>query len=741
MKKILNIALSAVMIFVLCSPVFAAGNNLNTMDAWKTADAFFATDTTGTLKEKDITFLNSDSIVFNDGSVVISRDNAVTLNPDGGLGGNYTFETEYKVSNTNQHYITFNKKGNSYYKLILLYGGNDPGTLQLIKVADGTEELLKEVKTVQPATAWWANWTFNVKVSQKIVDGGAEFEAVMYSARTKETVVLTYTDTDNAFVTGAASVIFPYATNTLYTFKAYSTPFSQATLVNKVLADYDGFKGYTMESLAERGFTFNNLTYMDISKTWAKFNNSHGYIGFAEPGKAVIEGSYNAKFRFGWSWNKHNVSFNRNGSDYYAIVKGADYIKLDKVTSSGTTELVKNTYSKNPLADTYSQRTYEIDVNKEVIPAVITVKITSADGEEYELRAEDASPLADGMIKIDCEYCGYPYLSNFFCTKKEYVGGSDINQNPGLYTKAITYEKTIGESDSVATLLNEGINLAYNKSADVITFSDKGACYNGLGSNAEILYTPGSLTNDSYTFTTKHVTSNQRQSDIKFNISEDGKSYYNFKFVINNDYQNPNSHIELYKVVNGASPVLLAANEDADRGAAGAGGVTTLTVSVNKTSDANEITLIAKGSRYGGTDSITYTDSDLPLKSGNLILGFGSYGGNETFKSLSYTTDKLITLNDDLLFYVNGAYASGYSKGKIEIEAPVKRTGGFAVTAALYEDYEMTGIITLTPEKFNSGKVTLFDTTDSTANEAYVKVFIFDGEDTLNNCTDVYELN
>ncbi len=716
------------------------------MDAWKIDDTFFATDTVETLKEKGISFSENDRVAINDGTVVITRDNIVTLNHD--LGGNYTFETEYKVSNTNQHYVTFNKNGNSYYKLMLLYGGNEPGTLQLSKVTDGGEAaILKEVKTAQPATAWWANWAFNVKVSQEIVDGGIKVKANLYSLRTKETVVLEYTDTDNAFMSGAASVGFPYATNTLYTLKAYSTPYTDATLVNKVIADYDGFKGHTLESLTDRGFTFNNLSYMDISRDWIKLLNNHGYITFAEPGKSVIEGSYSASFKYGWSWNKHSVSFNRNGSDYYHIVKGSEtvdgatqhFVSLNKVTASGTTTLAKNTYTASPFADTYSQRIYEIDVNKEVSPAVITAKIT-VDDVVCELVAEDSAPLADGKIYIDCEYAGYPSLYNFFCTKKEYVGGSNANGDAGLYTKAITYNKKIGATDSVDSLLNEGINLAYNKSADVITFSDNGACYNGVTNNAEILYAPGNLGSDSYVFTTKHVTNNQRQSEIRFNVSADGKSYYQFKFVIPNDYTNPNSHIELYKVVNGTSS-LLASNEDADRGAAGAGGTTTLKVVVNKTASGNEITVSGTGSRYGGTDSLSYTDSSSPLDAGNFLLGFGSYGGAETFKELSYSVDKLITLNDDVFFYVNGAYATAYSNGKIEIEAPIKRIGNYVVVAALYEDYEMTDVVTLTPDEFNSGKVALFDTTQSAAKDAYVKVFIFDGEDTLNNLTKVYELN
>ena len=94
-----------------------------------------------------------------------------------------------------------------------------------------------------------------------------------------------------------------------------------------------------------------------------------------------------------------------------------------------------------------------------------------------------------------------------------------------------------------------------------------------------------------------------------------------------------------------------------------------------------------------------------------------------------------------MFFYVNGAYSNSYAKGRIEIEAPIKRIGSFVVAAALYEDYEMTDIKTLTPDEFNSGKTELFDTTDSTAETACVKVFVFDSEDTLNNCTKVYELN
>ena len=548
MKKLLSIILSVVMIFSLSIPAFAASEKLKTTDAWKCDVAFFATDNVEILKEKGISFRNTGNLTFNDGNIVTS-ENTVTLNSNGGLGGNYTFETEYKISNSNQHYITFNKIGNSYYKLTLLSGGNNPGTLQLSKVIDGAEAVvLKEVSTAQAATAWWANWAFNIKVSQKLVDDGAAITANLYSLRTKETVVLEYTDTDNAFDFGAATVEFPDAICTLYSLKAYSTPYAEPTLVNKVVADYDGFKGHTMDSLTQRGFTFTNLTYMDMSSTWAKFNNSLGNITFAEPGKTVVEGSYNARFKFEWKWNNHNVTFNRNGSDYYAIVKGSEtvddaaqyYIRIDKVTADGTQTLEKNIYTSNPLGDTYTSRIYDITVNKEVSPAKITAKITNANGVEYVIEATDASPLADGYIKIDCEYSGYPTLYNFFCTKKETVGGTNADGVAGLYT------------------------------------------------------------------------------------NKDGR---------------------------------------------------------------------------------------------------------------------LITLDDDCFFYVNDSYADAYSKGKIAVEAPVRRIGNYVVVAALYEDYEMTNIVTLTPEEFNSGRVEIFDTTNSTAKDAYVKVFIFDSEDTLNNCTKVYELN
>lgn len=741
MKKILNTLLSLVMIFSLSCPAFAAKDSLNKMDAWKIDENFFSTDTTESLKEKGISFLSNDKITFNDGNIVINRDNEVTLNHK--LGGNYTFETEFKASNTNQHYVTFNKNGNSYYKLILLYGGNDPGTLQLSKITEGEAVTLTEVKTVQPATAWWANHALNVKISQEIIEDGIKIKASLYSYRTKETVLLEYTDTDSPIVSGVASVVLPYAVNTLYELKAYSTPYSEPTLVNRIIADYDGFKGHTLETLTERGFTFKNLSYMDISANGVKLNNSHGSISFGEAGKGVVRGSYNVRFKFGWQWNKHSVSFNRNGSDYYHIVKGSEtvngaaehFVRLDKVTASGTVTLAKNTYSSSPFADTYSQRDYEIDVNKEVFPAVISVKV-KADDTVCELSATDDAPLSDGKIFIDCEYSGYPTLYNFFCTRKEYAGGADSDGNPGLYTKAITYAKKVSASDSVASLQNEGINLAYNKSADTITFADDGANYNGLSSDAQILYTPGKLQSDSFVFTTKHVTSNQRPSEVRFNVSEDAKSYYLFKFVIPFDYNIPNSHIELYKVVDGNS-TLLASNEDADKGAAGAGGITTLKVEVR----GNDISLSATGSRFGGTDTLSFTETEPLLPSGNFILGFGSYGANEKFKELSYSTDKLITLDDELFFYVNGAYSNSYAKGKIEIEAPIKRIGSFVVAAALYEDYEMTDIKTFTPDEFNSGKTELFDTTDSTAENACVKVFVFDSEDTLNSCTRVYELN
>lgn len=748
MKKIISVVLTLVLVLGMSVTSLAAFDTLESMDAWKYDKSFNSTDTTAKLREHGVVFSSPSKPVFYDGYFVMSSaDDNVTLNPKGGLGGNYTFETEYKISNTNQHYVTFNRNGNSYYKLMLINDGNAGGILQLLKIIDDKTDVLSEVNTAKKETAWWSNWKLNVKVSQEIVEDGIKIIAKLYSFRTGETVTLEYTDTDSAFTSGAATVEFPHCTATVNVLKAYSTPYSNPSIVNKVLANYTGFKGHTLDSLKERGFGFSGLTALDISKKRILFKNNNGKISFAEPGKSVVEGSYNAIFEYSWGYNSHAIRFNYNPTSYYTISKSKEtvdgvtsyYLSLNKVSGGNTETLTKNTYTSTPYPDTFATLIYDINVDKHSSPAKITASVTYGEN-TYTLTADDSTPLVDGKIYIDCQYGGGPTLYNFYCTKKEYVGGSNVNGDAGLYTKAITYNRKIGATDSVDGLLNEGINLAYNKKAETITFSSAGACFNGVTDNAFVMYNPGNLTSDSYVFATKHVTNNQRQSELRFNVSEDKKTYYQFKFVIPNDYQNPNSHIELYKVVNGAS-TLLASNEDADRGAAGAGSTTTLKVIVNKTASGNEITVSATGSRHGGTDSLSYIDSSSPLAAGDFLLGFGSYGGAETFKELSYSIDKLITLNDDLFFYVNGAYATGYSKGKIEIEAPIKRIGNYVVVASLYEDYEMTSVKTLTPDQFNSGKVTLFDTTQSTAKDAYVKVFIFDSEDTLNNLTKVYELN
>ena len=760
MKKIISVVLTLVLVLGMSVTSLAAFDTLESMDAWKYDKSFNSTDTTAKLREHGVVFSSPSKPVFYDGYFVMSSaDDNVTLNPKGGLGGNYTFETEYKISNTNQHYVTFNRNGNSYYKLMLINDGNAGGILQLLKIIDDKTDVLSEVNTAKKETAWWSNWKLNVKVSQEIVEDGIKIIAKLYSFRTGETVTLEYTDTDSAFTSGAATVEFPHCTATVNVLKAYSTPYSNPSIVNKVLANYTGFKGHTLDSLKERGFGFSGLTALDISKKRILFKNNNGKISFAEPGKSVVEGSYNAIFEYSWGYNSHAVKFNYNTTSYYTVTKGTEtvdgvttyYLSLDKVSGETVETLARNSYNALPYPDTFTSLVYDINVDKSSSPAVITVEIkcdeyagsitgtTPSYGPTYILTASDSTPLVDGKIYIDCQYGGSPTLYNFYCTKKEYVGGSNVNGDAGLYTKAITYNRKIGATDSVDGLLNEGINLAYNKKAETITFSSAGACFNGVTDNAFVMYEPGNLTSDSYVFATKHVTNNQRQSEIRFNVSEDKKTYYQFKFVIPNDYQNPNSHIELYKVVNGTS-TLLASNEDADRGAAGAGGTTTLKVIVNKTASGNEITVSATGSRHGGTDSLSYIDSSSPLAAGDFLLGFGSYGGAETFKELSYSIDKLITLNDDLFFYINGAYATGYSKGKIEIEAPIKRIGNYVVVAALYEDYIMTDVVTLSPEEFNSGRVALFDTTNSTAENSYVNVFIFDAEDTLNTLTKVYEL-
>jgi len=767
MKKIISIILSAAAAFTLCVPAYATPKTTDTLKAWKYESRFRTTDTIGALAKDGITFSSESGISFYDSYITLPSYQDVIYNPTPMLSGDYTFETQFKVTNTNDHWITFNRNGDSYYKLQLFkHSGNAAPdsdyakkVMRLSKISGDTITTLAEVNYTSDSTGWWTNNILSFSISQKRVENGLDITVCAHSSRSKETVTLSCTDTEDFYERGSAGIHFYYCgVPTVYYINAYSSPCEKERDFYRTYADISDWKGYTEEELNNLGLTFPKLKFASTRNQFVDFvNQGNGIIKYTLPGTDVIPGSYEIDCTYSWLYNKHSMRFNVNGSSYYTVVqdtetvngKTAYVVKLNRVSGDTTETIASQSFDTSQFIDTYASSTYKLRVNREneslnikldVSNAAYALALANDKYGSFSLEATDTNPLADGAFQIMCNYTGSPKLVRFRCAVKEKFGGS-IGTSPGTYTKAIAFDKEFTSADSVDSLLKEGINTAYNKPANSLVFTDSGVNYGGLSGAAQVLYTPGNLKSDSYSFSTTHSTNNQRASWIRFNVSEDKNTYYLFKFVISNDYSNPSDSLELYKTVNGAEPVLLASTPSADRGAAGAYSSTKLTVDMKKTDDGNNITLTAKGLRYGGTDTLSFTDTSEPLPSGDFILGFGEYGGNELLKNLSYSTDKLITLNDECLFYINGAYSTSYKKGKISIEAPVRILGNYTVTAVLYEDYEMTGLIMLTPEELANGKVQLFDTTDSEAKDGSVKVFFFDEENTLNNCAGIYELN
>ena len=764
MKKLISIVLSLVMVMSMCITASAVEVEINTTDAikaWKYESNFASTDTAGSLLDDGITFTSPEKVSCYNGYITTYSQEDVTFNPSPMLSGDYTFETQFKISNTNDHYLEFNKTEDSYYKLQLFknQGGVSADSdyakkiMRLSKVVGDTTTVLSEVNYSKAETGWWSNNTLSFTISQEKTENGLKITAKAYSSRSKETVEMTYTDTADYLERGSANIHFEYCgVPTVYYINAYSTPSENVRDMYRTYIDVSNWKGHTEESLNKLGLNFIKLKYASTRKQFVDFvNQGNGIIEYAVPSKNVIPSSYELECVFAWLYNKHNMRFNVNGSNYYtieqstAVVDGVTKytVNLNKVVGDSVETLASQTYDTNQYEDTYAFATYKIKVEKENGVAHITLagandawslQYENDMHTEYLLEATDSSPLADGTFRIMCNYTGSPKLQKLKCTVKENFGG--LNQGaPATYTKSVTYDKNFGANDTVDGALKEGINLAYNKAKDTITFANDGATFTSVAGVSKVKYTPGSLKSDNYTFSSTHYSSNQRASYINFNMSNDEKNYYQFKLNLSNDYSDPASSAELYKVVNGASE-LLASTQLSDKGAAGAGGMTTFNVNIS----GNTITASAKGSRHGGSEVITYTDANI-LPSGDFIVGFGEYGGTVRFNGVSYSTDRLVTLDDECFFYVNGAYATSYSKGKIAIEAPVRILGKYVVTAVLYQDYEMTDIVTLTPEEFANGKVQIFDTTNSTADTGMVRVFFFDSENTLNSCGDIYELN
>ncbi len=237
-------------------------------------------------------------------------------------------------------------------------------------------------------------------------------------------------------------------------------------------------------------------------------------------------------------------------------------------------------------------------------------------------------------------------------------------------------------------------------------------------------------------------------------FAKDGSNYYEFTSPYNKNWT-------LNKVYNGTTYNLYTSS-----GAAGytqSGRNTSFEATVNVTEQADGSLKINILWSTAGTlrQNITYvdtltdtslvdgveTDNGAPITSGtgcHVYQGW-AYAKVYSFKLTKYNSSKWFDTNTNRPMYIGRFFdgaGNGLSKpvnGVVYFNYPTSRLGTYKVIAALYENNEMTAITVLDPEAIYGTNAQLFTVSD--ADNAKIKVFFVDGEETLNNITEIYELN
>ncbi len=425
MKKILSIIIANILLLG-CMQAFATTEE---MQAWKYSGEFHLSDTADIIKDNGIYFSNSSSVDFYEGYALLTNGNEkLTIDLGKKFAGDYTFEAITQIS-SGSSFISVNNSDNSFYKIQLLNG-----KLVLSKIVNGETSVLAE-------NAFSGNSTDKLTFvySQKLLDNGISINASVKSETADTTV--DYTDTINAFEKGIAKIAFENSPSAkVYSVNAYSTPSNQQYYKNKTLIDISDWRGENFDSLAKKGLVIDKMKLLKAYSDNLELINNGGNATFAPVGSEVINGSYTAEFALRWNYNKPGARFNYNGTSYYDIVKEVNTVdsvksydfKINKVTSSGTQTIATTSFTADIIKDTYSDRTYKIDVDKSVSPARISVVISDSTG-SVTLSGEDSSPLPDGKVQLRFSSVGQPRLLSFKCINKQAYGGVCEDGDAGTY--------------------------------------------------------------------------------------------------------------------------------------------------------------------------------------------------------------------------------------------------------------------------------------------------------------------
>lgn len=704
---------------------------------WNIEHSFSANDTVEKLAAKGITF--SAAPTFKTDYAQTGSNFTMSIAPTGSVtgmfAGDYVLTTKfYKYQQLG--YLRFNKNGSNYYDLYFKAGTADTqGTLSLRK--NGT---VIETKNFATMDNRFATYTATVKVyngtdSTRIV-------ADVYTTAGKETISFDYTDTTSPITSGTVELQGQHSNHfMIYNVGVYS-PVSDEEIANEkpvmytdVVVDKTITSADTVESLTAEGFTVPNKTINDTG-----IASEYSAVTYNAP----LGDNYGFKARVYRNYNASEIRFDNANSNYY-------YVKAQYGSASNKFVIIsrKDLGDDAPLAkfqtststsDSYNYgycnwSDYEVTVSTDPATGYKTIKLvfSPAAGNAVTLTAIDNNPIKDG-INVNIYGNSSGKVKSF--TLKKY----------GTSWAEEVINKTFTSADTADSLRAIGVTTSSGPA-----FTDDKGIYWSTKNNRYVYYTNDTAFKGSYSFTIKGGRTDS--GDAKIQFAKSGSNYYEFVSPYNNYWT-------LNKVQNGTTYNLYTSSAKAGYTESGRNTNFEATVTVTEQADGSMKINILWSTAGVLRQNITYvdsltdtslvdgvaTDNGAPITSGTACHVYQGWASARvtSFKLTKYNTSKWYDSNNKPLFvgrFFDGA-GNGLSKpvnGIVYFDYPTSRLGTYKVIAALYENNEMTAITVLEPEAIYGTMAKLFTVND--AENAKIKVFFVDGEETLNNITEVYELN
>lgn len=742
--------------------------NTATVNHWKYDKTFTNADTLDTLKDEGFTFSNNDFTVSTSGIKAVHNDRELTFRPYGkDFAGSYYFETAIGRS-MNYYSLDFNHSANGYYRIRIPKASTD-NNIYLYKydAATGkTHTLAKQAFTnnTNSITTTYKVKVENaadgsIKVTVDAVYGSTVIPTFTYTDTASDTVAVTTTTTDSEtgetvettenvdtgapLTSGKIRVIWGYCGDNSY-FK-YLNAHSIVTDADKVTAkpvtysdvviDKTFTSADTVTSLANEGITAPSVTIDDSGIHSA--DKAVTYTG-------ALGDDYSFSARMYRQWNNSEIRFGYNGSDYYSVTShyGSASNKYIRITRSGTTiaenEIASGTSDTNKYGYC-NWSTYDVAVTTDKDTGAKTIVLTfDCAGNVTTIKAVDQTPITSGTNV------------NMYANSSGIVSDFALTKYADSYEETVI-DKTFSSADTKDSAVAEGFT--FNKGGT--TYTDDKGC-----TTTNMVYTHDSALKGSYKL---HVEAYRTNNDINVYFGSDGTNYYQLRSYYGSA---SNNHFRLYKVYNGTRYVLYTSSIgyyesgrtsiwtdiDIDVTKLNDGSLKIDVSFVNKhiskvisyTDSATDTVNQTANSSHALTTHETAVNTGDPITTGTRVQV--TQGGTGYVREFGLSKISTSTWFDDAgqpMYSANFYGPQGGIltpvKGTIYFEYPVARLGNYKAIATLHENNEMTGIKVISPVELYAGKVKLFTVTD--AANAKVRVYFFDGEETLNRITEVYELN